>query len=277
MKSKVFIIAAALLLAACSSEQEETVNESDLVEVRFGFKFDLEIDEFTRTELSAASSYLDVWVVCGDELYQAHQAKTDDGFGTVSFTLHKNHTYTLYAVAHKGNGAASLNNGLISFVDNKITDTFWYTTTFTPSTTTSISPSMSRIVGQFRMETADAVPDDVKKMRFTITDAFTKWAVTGAGSTTANRTATITISSTNTDGTAAFNIYLLASSTSANYDILAEALSATDEVLYSHQFTGMPIQNNYKTIVRGDFFTDDPTSMTFSPLTEWDTFATINF
>lgn len=277
MKKVCIFALAAMVLTACSNEQEETVNESDLVEVRLGFVFDLEIDEFTRTELSDASSYLDVWVVCGDELYQAHQAKTDDGFGTMSFTLHKNHTYTLYAVAHKGNGAASLENGLISFVDNKITDTFWYTITFTPSTTTSLSPSMSRIVGQFRLETADAVPDDVKKMRFTITDAFTKWAVTGAGSTTANRTTTINISSTHQDGTAAFNIYLLAASTSANYDILAEALSATDEVLYSHQFENMPIQNNYKTIVQGDFFTANSTSMTFTPLTDWDTFATINF
>lgn len=275
MKKNLLILCATIMtVVACTTANEEQPQD-DEVTVSLGFKF--QFSEITRAELSDASTYLDVWVVSGDDVVEVHQTKTDDDFGNVTFSLNRNKTYSLYAVAHKGNGAASLSNGIISFVDTKISDTFWYSTSFSPATTTDIDCAMNRIVGQFRVETTDAVPSDVKKMRFTIANTFTQWAVSGVGAAPSERIVNISITSTAQDGTVSLNMYIIGSATTSNYNIHAEALSATDEVLYEHQFTDIPIQNNYKTVVRGNFFVSPQTATSFTANAEWQTFNTISF
>lgn len=281
MKTKTLLIVAALaLLAACSSDngEEPVINETETVTISFP-QFQQTIEPMTRTntDVSTLVTHIDVWLTDGTTTTDIHQVSTDANFGTVSVELTRNKTYTMYAVAHKADGA-TLSDGIINFTNDKVTHAMYYTTTFTPATTSTLSCEMSRIVGMFRLETTDAVPDDVAKMQFIIPQTFTRWNVNGTGANKVDRTSEITVSSTNQDGTATFVLYVIGSDDQELYDITVKALDADGNVVENGQrtFTDIPIRNNYKTILSGAFFAPGSLSTTFT-VTDWETFAVVNF
>ena len=234
------------------------------------------ISPMTRATLSSVSTRLDVWISDGTTTEEVHQSSSDSGFGTVSLTLNKTKTYTLYAVGHKGDGAATLTDGVVSWPDDKVKDTFWYTTTFSPATTTTINAEMHRIVSMFRIETTDAVPTEAKKMRITQAGVYDRWNVSTGATHQLDRISTISISSTNADGTATFNVYSINSDTETLHNITAEALNASDEVIQSHTFANVPLRNGYKSVYRGTFFTSEGVSMTFTA-DDWNDYDVVNF
>ena len=246
---------------------EEPEEPTDTVVTISFTRFDMQ--PMTRAAVADVSTKLDLWITDGEETTEVHQDKTSDtNFGTVTVTLDRTKTYTLYAVAHKANSAATLEDGIIT--TDKFTDTFWYTTTFSPSTSTVISCEMQRIVGCFRMETTDAIPDEVAKMSFTITGSGTAWSVNGTSANVAERTSTINISSRNSDGTAAFNVYIYAAdlTSTTTVTILARSLTADGTPVDSKTFTDVPIRANHRTIYRGEFSTNESMAMTFTT-EEW--------
>ena len=282
MKTKTLLIVAAIaLLAACSSDngEEPVNNETETVTISFP-QFQTTIEPMTRTntDVSTLVTHIDVWLTDGTTTTAVHQVSTDTGFGTVSVELTRNKTYTMYAIAHKANGAATLTNNIIAFPEEKVTHSMFYTTQFNPSTTNQMSCEMSRIVGQFRLETTDAIPDDVAKIQFIIPQTCTRWSVSGVGANKIDRTSEITVSSKNQDGTASFNIYIIGSDTEETYDITVKALDADGNVVENghRTFTDIPIRNNYKTILSGAFFAPGSLSTTFT-VTDWETYAVVNF
>ena len=272
---------AAAMMAACSSDngEEPVNNETETVTISFP-QFQQTIEPMTRTntDVSTLVTHIDVWLTDGTTTTAVHQVSTDTGFGTVSVELTRNKTYTMYAIAHKANGAATLTNNIIVFPEEKVTHSMFYTTQFNPSTTNQMSCEMSRIVGMFRLETTDAVPADVAKMRFEIPQTFTRWNVNGTGANKVDRTSEITVSSTNQDGTATFVLYVIGSDDQELYDITVKALDADGNVVENGQrtFTDIPIRNNYKTILSGAFFAPGSLSTTFT-VTDWETYAVVNF
>lgn len=276
MKRILFTALAAMLLCACSSETPEPLQQTETFTLRFGgFDFSEE-PIITRTDVDVATivTRLDMWVSDGTTTAEVHQSSADEGFGTVTLELNKAKTYTIYAVAHKATGAATLADGIISWPDDKVTHSFFYSGTVTPSTTTELSCRMNRIVGMFRLETTDAVPNECKKFRFQIPQTFHRWNVAGFGTTKKDRTVTVNVTSTQADGTVAVSLYIIGSSESVNYDITMDALDASDGVIVSHTVTA-PICNNYKTCAKGAFFNAASTISFVSD--DWNTIADINF
>ena len=165
MKKCVFFAAVACVLAACSSDNgEEPSVLSNKAEVTLTFS-PYEMTAITRSAVSIVDvvTHLDVWIYeSGTEVTSIHQTTADATFGTVTTTLDKTKTYTLYAVGHKADGA-TLSDGVISFTDDKVTHSMFYSTTFSPATTTNLSCLMTRIVADFRLEITDDFPDAVKK------------------------------------------------------------------------------------------------------------------
>ena len=273
-------MAAAAMMAACSSDngEEPVNNETETVTISFP-QFQTTIEPMTRgtTDVSTLVTHIDVWLTDGTTTTDVHQVSTDANFGSITAELNRNNTYTMYAVAHKADGA-TLSDGIIAFTNDKVTHAMYYTTTFTPATTSTLSCEMSRIVGMFRLETTDAVPADVAKMRFEIPQTFTRWNVNGTGANKVDRTSEITVSSTNQDGTATFVLYVIGSDDQELYDITVKALDADGNVVENGQrtFTDIPIRNNYKTILSGAFFAPGSLSTTFT-VTDWETYAVVNF
>ena len=277
MKKVLLIMMATAILAACSSSDEEPTS-SELTDVTLTFS-PYQVDAITRAATSIAGivTRLDVWVYeSGSECAAVHQSADDVQFGSISLTLDKTKTYTLYAVGHKAAGPATLADGIIAFPDDKTTHSMYFTTTFSPSVTTSLSCLMQRIVAQFRIETTDAVPADMKKIQITINDVFDRWSVTTGGTHQVDRTYTINITSTAQDGTVALNVFSIVTDAQTLHTVTVTGLDADDAVtLTPRTFADVPLRNGYRTTYRGAL-RDAATTGTFT-VDDWNDIETINF
>lgn len=274
MNKSVFFAAVACVLAACSSDNgEEPSVLSNKAEVTLTFS-PYEMTAITRSAVSIVDvvTHLDVWIYeSGTEVTSIHQTTADATFGTVTTTLDKTKTYTLYAVAHKADGA-TLNDGVISFTDDKVTHSMFYTTTFSPATTTSLSAEMTRIVADFRLEITDDIPTNAVKFRFTVNGIFDRWNVSTGGTHSLDRVSTISYGGTSS----IFNVYAIVTDAQTTHDITVTALDADDQEVQTRTFAAVPLRNGYKTTYRGQFFVDTPMSMSFT-VNDWNEYETVDF
>ena len=264
------------MCVGCSSENDErqVTNEQTQVTLTFSpYEVSAMAPVMTRTATSIASvvTHLDVWITDGTTTTDLHQTTATDGFGSLSVTLNKTKTYTLYAIGHRADGA-TLSDGVIAFTDDKVTHSMFYTTTFSPATTTSLSCLMTRIVADFRLEITDDIPAECKSLRFTISDVFDRWNVTTGGTHSLDRVSTISYGGTS----AIFNVYAIVTDAQTTHDILVEALDENDDVVQSRTFAAVPLRNGYKTNYRGTFFIDTPTSASFT-INDWNEYDTVDF
>ena len=260
----------AIVLAACSSD-EELKNESTTVTINFS---PYNVEAMTRAAVSIADvvARLDVWITDGTTTTDLHQSSADADFGTITATLDKTKTYTLYAIAHKCISAASLAEGIISFPDDKVTHSMYYTTTFTPSTTTSLSCLMTRIVADFRLEITDEIPAACKSFRFTINGVYDRWSVSTGATHELDRVSTI-----NCNGTSSiFNVYAIVTDASTTHDITVTALDENGQELQTRTFSAVPLRNGYKTSYRGTFFVDTAVSSAFT-VNDWNEYDVVEF
>ena len=266
-----FWAAMAAMYVGCSSESDERrVSEPTDVVLTFS---PYDVSPMTRTAVSIADvvNHLNVWLVNGDDVIALQQTNSDAGFGTITATLDRTKTYTLYAVGHKADGA-TLSDGVISFTDDKVTHSMFYTTTFSPSTTTNLSCLMTRIVADFRLEITDDIPTSAVKFRFTIASVFDRWNVTTGATHGIDRVSTI-----NYGGTSAiFNVYAIVTDAQTTHDIIVEALDENDGVVQSRTFADVPLRNGYKTNYRGTFFIDSQFTSSFT-VNDWNEYETVDF
>lgn len=220
----------------------------------------------TRGSLSNAKmERLDVWISDGTTTQDFHQAKTDEGFGTVTATLNKTKTYTLYAIAHKASAACTLTEGVIAYPEDKVRESAWYTTTFSPGTASSLNCAMNRITGKFSLATTDVVPEEVDHFRLTIAQTGIRFAVTGAPTEVTDRIVDYTTISRDNSGASSFATNILAASDDAtNFDITATAYDADNNIIQQRTFADVPIRNGYITKYSGAFFIDSGMTMSFT-------------
>lgn len=284
MKKQILFAAVALIAASCTNDNdmltESAVTNPEPTQVTLTFS-PYDIAPITRSAVSIATlvDHLDVWIYeGGSEVVAIHQNKAEHGadFATVSATLDKTKTYTLYAVAHKS-AAATLTDGIISWPDDKVPHSMYYSQTFTPAETTSLTCEMQRIVAQFHFETTDAVPDDVTQMRFTLADVHDRWSVTDGAAHEVNMVvAPVPINKT-AGGGASVYLYAIATDAQTLHTVTVEALTATGDVKQQRTFPDAPLRNGYKTTYQGTYFTDTPSSATFSVENTWNSYETVEF
>ena len=237
------------------------------------------MEPMTRGDLSASGmTRLDVWLYEGTtEISAVHQTSSDVGFGSVSQNLNKTKTYTLYAIAHKASDVCTLADGIISWPDDKPKESFFYTTTFSPATASTLNCAMARITGKFTLQTTDAVPDEVDHVRFIIKDTGTRFNVNRSPANIIDRTVDFATISRKTDGTTSFAFQILSTSDApTNFEITATAFNSSNEILETKTFASVPIRNNYRTTYSGAFFTTSAMSLTFTA-DDWQDFDTVSF
>ena len=274
MKKCVFFALAAMVLTACSSDnvEEPRVKSEEFTDVVLTFS-PYEQTAMTRSATSVASvvTHLDVWLVSGDDVIALQQTKDDADFGSLTVTLDKTKTYTLYAVGHKADGA-TLSDGVISFTDDKVTHSMFYTTTFSPATTTNLSCLMTRIVADFRLEITDDIPTSAVKFRFTVSGVYDRWSVTTGATHGIDRVSTI-----NYGGTSAiFNVYAITTDAQTLHTVTVEALDENDQEVQTRTFADVPLRNGYKTNYRGTFFIDSQFTSSFT-VNDWNEYETVDF
>ena len=225
----------------------------------------------TRAAVADYASRLDVWIYSGGmEVQAVHQTSGDADFAKLSLTLDKRETYTLYAVAHKGADVATLADGVVSFPDDKVTHSFFYSETFCPGAKASLSCLMSRIVGQFRLEITDRIPSEVVSFRFSVPQSATRYDVAGYGTHVVDRVSTIAWNGTGR----VFSIFVMGGDDVATLcEIGVDALDKDGGVVQSRTFSDVPIRNGYRTNYRGAFFVDGAVSAGFTvdDMTDYET------
>lgn len=292
MKNLFAFAAVALICAACTnpaalSEDDEVSVEKQRVTLKFspytvtsmGAKAN-KVATRATVPVSDVVNRLDVWLMEGDSttaltkhesVAESHQTVADDGFGSLSLTLDKSKTYTLYAVGHKESAPTTLSTGVVSFPDTKKLQTLYYSTTFTPATTTTLDCKMLRAVGMFRIVLEDEIPAEVKKIAITAEGTPTQWSFPQHAGITPTDTYSVSWTSYahGDDGTTTFSIYILGSDTEKHYSVTVSAYGADGSVLKTRTFTDVPIRNNYRTIYTGRFFKDTPFSSKFRVEEDW--------
>ena len=284
------LLLAGLVVTGCSHEEPASINPNtentstdwDTITISFSPAFDISTEPMqsrlvTRAaNITTVCTHLDVWISHGDEVIDIHQSSSDADFGTITAVLDKRYTYTINAVAHKCDGDATLSDGVISFPDDKVTHSMVYQGTVSPATTTSLSAEMTRIVAQFKLETTDAIPDEAKKMRFTISDVYNRWNVSTGATNKLDRTSEVNIGSRRSDGTAVFSVYAIVTDAETTHTVTVSALDADDAVLQTRVFSGVTLRCNYKTSYRGEFFTDQDFTSTFT-VADWNEYDVVDF
>lgn len=291
---KVFFLALAISGAVCSCSP---VEEPATVSPNIDIKVDGELQDTTvtihftqlyiepmsaRTRATLSESgmtHLDLWLSDGENTTDVHQTSSDANYGTVTMTLNKTKTYTLYAIAHKAADACELTNGIIAYPDDKVKESFFYSTTFTPATTASINCEMNRITGKFTLQTTDAVPAEVDHFRFTIANTGIRFnAATQSPAEVTERIVDFTsISRNKTDNTCSFACQILSTTAaSSNFTITATAYRSDNSIVETKTFENVPIRNNYRTTLSGAFFTSSALSLSFTA-SDWNDYDTISF
>ena len=285
MKRIFLLMAAVCLLSACEKQasiEQPLANGGDVTagneaEVRLTFSpYEQTAMQApgrrAATSIASLVTHLDVWLYeSGTEVSGIHQTTSDSDFGSITVTLDKTKTYTLYAVAHKADGAA-LTDGVISFTDDKVTHSMFYMTTFSPATTTSLSCLMTRIVSDFRLDITDDIPTACKSFRFTVNGIFDRWNVSTGGTHQLDRVSNISYAGTS----AIFNVYAIVTDAQTTHDITVTALDDNGQELQTRTFADVPLRNGYKTTYRGTFFIDTPMTMSFT-INDWNEYDTVDF
>ena len=166
----------------------------------------------------------------------------------------------------------TLTDGVLSFPDDKIKEAMWYTTTFSPATTTSLSCLMNRIVAQFRLEITDDIPAECKSFRFTITDVFDRWNVSTGGTHQLDRVSNISYGGTSS----VFSIYSIVTDAQTLHTVTVVALDENGDEVQTRTFTDVPLRNGYRTSYRGQFFIDTPVASAFT-VNDWTEYDTVDF
>jgi len=274
MKFYALAVVAMAMLTACTNEGAGEVFNNETAEVRMTFS-PYEVEPMMRAAVADYATRLDVWIYDGDTEVQAvHQQSTDEGFASLSVRLEKSKTYTVYAVAHKAAGAATLSNGVVSWPDDKVTHSFFYSQTFSPATTTTLNCLMERIVGNFRLEITDAVPEGAVRLAVDMGESPTRWDVGGFGVNAVSRVSSFPLTA---GSTPTVSVFLIAGGDEAElHDITVTAYDATDAVVQQRVFSDVPIRAGYRSTYRGAFFTEAVGTMTFT-VSDWMDYETVEF
>lgn len=272
-----FLMAAVLTLAACT--KDHTLDSTEAVTIHLS---PYEVAPMkSATSISSVCSRLDIYIIEQNttdtlRIHQERTATTD--FGNATMTLQTNRTYRLIAVAHNSTDTCTFNGGIVSFPGDIIKQTLVADTTFSPGDGLSLNVTMQRIIGMFKMRVIDPIPSDVTGFQFTISPSGRKFDIATMQSTDpAVRTHTINSTSTDNNGIATYNIYVMADDMdSVKYvDIQSEALCPTNDGEV-RQFSQVPIKNGYVTTYTGTFFVTFGMDFTFS-VDDWNEYGSFTF
>lgn len=273
MKFYTLAVVAMAMLTACTNDGAGEVMNHETAEVQITFS-PYDVEPMMRAAVADYATRMDVWIYDGDTEVQAvHQQSTDEGFASLSLRLEKAKTYTVYACAHKAAGAATLNNGVVSWPDDKVTHSFFYSQSFSPATTTTLNCLMERIVGNFRLEIADKVPEGVARMTVDLGLSPTRWNVAGFGENAVSRVSSFTPA---VGASPTLSVFLLAGSEEEKRDITVTAYDGEDAVVQQRVFSDVPIRASYRSTYRGAFFTEADEVMTFT-VNDWMDYETVEF
>ena len=204
-------------------------------------------------------------------------AETAKTFPQFSVSLPYGH-YRILVLGYNGSrecNIASLNH--ISWTEDYVPNTFLYCEEFTLNESTSLNKeiTLKHVVSAFRVTAEDAIPAELKKMRFISTAGGTVLdAMTGFTPQSTGRTSEIVVpdSYLGKEGVD-FTVYLFLPEEQQTTNYTVQALGSGDAVLCQKHFYDVPLRINYLTEWKGKAFevSDDEESSVQSGFNiKWD-------
>lgn len=286
---KIFLIAAiAAMFIGCTKDNEvvnptPVVNDGEsVVTLRFS---PYEITPMkTVSNIATVCSKLDIWIIdtVNNDTIVIHKQREGTGnnatFGNVTATLQTNKTYRLLAMAHNTDEMCTFENGIFAFSENKIKQTLYADTVFSPADGLSLNIVMQRIVGMFKMIVTDNVVDGVTGFRFHVFSAGCKWNIAGYSEDRGERIHTINGTTQNDYGYVVYNVYVMGDNMidTLNVNITAEAIDSNGDAQETRYFENVPIKDGYITQYTGTFFITFDMGFSFG-VGDWGTFGNYTY
>ena len=183
-----------------------------------------------------------------------------ESYRQFSVTLPYGH-YQVLVLGYNGNKAcniASLNH--ISWENDYVPNTFLYCEKFTLDKDANLNRevTLKHVVAAFRVETEDAAPAELKKMRFISSAGGTVLDATkGFTSQNTGRTSDIVVPANKLGVVDTFTVYVFLPEEQIKTNYTVQALGVGDAVLYQKRFSDVPLRINYLTEWEGIFFEED--------------------
>lgn len=210
-----------------------------------------------------------------EKIKQVSQKVSDNGFGNLTVSLPSGN-YNFVVLAHNGNENPTVTSlDKITFGNNgKLADTFYYYGELDATESKDVSLSLKRAVAMVRFITTDAVPSDVKTMKFNYTGgSSTLNAVTGLGCVKSQQEETFTVEASAYNGQSLYELYTFPHETDSKLKLTVTALMNDKEEYKKEVFEEVPVTVNKITKYTGKFFenTQKPGEMKISLQTddEW--------
>ena len=186
--------------------------------------------------------------------------------------------YRVLVLGYNGSRECNISSvNHLSWADNYVPNTFLYCEEFTLNENTVLDQkiTLKRVVSAFRVTAEDAIPQELKKMRFiSSAGGIVLDAVTGFAPQITGRTSEIDIPAKKVgEQGVEFTVYLFLpeEQTTSNYTI--QALGNNDAVLCEKHFNDVPLRINYLTEWKGKAFEpsdDDSPNVQSGFNIEWD-------
>ncbi|MBR6141357.1 MAG: hypothetical protein IKQ37_06310 [Bacteroidaceae bacterium] len=206
---------------------------------------------------------------------QKDYTKQHDTYPKFTVTLPYGH-YRVLVLGYNGSRTckiASANH--ISWDDNYVPNTFIYCEEFTLDKNTDLDQkiTLQHVVAAFCLETEDATPTELKKMRFCSTAGGTVLdATTGFTPQSTGRTSEIVIPDNHLLGIKdTFTVYLFLPEEQISADYTVQALGKNDAVLFEKRFKDVPLRINTLTLWQGNFFVEEAEEVNAGLSLYWDT------
>lgn len=285
---KYFIIAAlaTMVITSCSKEENNTVlpNNNNTTKVSFTFSPYEMTPMKTVSDIATVCSKLDIWIIdtVNNDTIVIHKQREGTGnnatFGNVTATLQTNKTYRLLAMAHNTDEMCTFENNIFAFSENKIKQTLYADTVFSPADGLSLNIVMQRIVGMFKMIVTDNVVDGVTGFRFHVFSAGCKWNIAGYSEDRGERIHTINGTTQNDYGYVVYNVYVMGDNMidTLNVNITAEAIDSNGDAQETRYFENVPIKDGYITQYTGTFFITFDMGFSFG-VGDWGTFGNYTY
>lgn len=177
----------------------------------------------------------------GEKVKTVNQKNSDEDFGTVKMVLPAG-DYHVVALVHSCSGNATISTpDKITFPNNKVTDTFAYTSDITVSEDQSFNVELQRVVAMFRFIVEDAIPDDVAKMQFYYTGgSSTLDADSGFGCVNSRQTEIREVM--NHAAGQVFEVYTFPHDVTGNLNMTVTALDASGNEYAARKLDNVPVE-----------------------------------
>lgn len=208
---------------------------------------------------------------------QKNYEENNEAYPKFTLTLPYGH-YRVLVLGYNGSQGCRITSAShISWENDYVPNSFYYCEDFTFDQNTSPDRkiTLKHAVAAFRVETEDALPAELKKMRFSSTIGGTVLdATTGFTPQSTGRTSEIAVPADSLGKPGILTVYLFLPNEEENVgSYTVQALGKNNDVLYEKRFSEVPMRINYMTLWQGKFFEDtiDNEEHTSGVSLYWDT------